>query len=48
MAVAASLVPPSSGINWIIIGPIVAVVIIVAIVGILLITRRKRVKPAKR
>ena len=48
MAVAASLLPPSSGINWIIIGPIIAVVIIVAIVGILLIIRRKRVKPVKR
>jgi hypothetical protein len=48
MAVAASLVPPASGINWIIIGPIVAVVIILAIVGILLITRGKRVKPVKR
>jgi hypothetical protein len=42
MAVAASLLPPSSGINWIIIGSIVAVVIILVIVGILLITRRKR------
>jgi hypothetical protein len=48
MAVAASLVPRSSGINWIIIGPIIAVVIIIVIVGILLITRRKRVKPVKR
>jgi hypothetical protein len=48
MAVAASLVPPSSGINWIIIGPIIAVVIILAIVGTVLMTRRKRVKPAKR
>jgi hypothetical protein len=47
MAVAASLLP-SSGIKWIIIGPIIAVVIIVVIVGILLITRRKRVKPVKR
>ena len=47
MAVASSLLP-SSGINWIIIGPIVAVVIVIAIMGILLIARRKRVKPVKR
>jgi len=48
MAVASSLLP-SSGIKWIIIGPIVAVVIIVAIIGIFFLTRRKRqAKPAKR
>jgi hypothetical protein len=46
-AVAAGTVK-SSGVNWILIGPIVAVVIIVVVVSILLITRRKRVKPVKR
>ena len=49
MAVAANLLPPSSGINWIIIGIPIAVVIIIGVVGTLLITRRKRkVKPVKR
>jgi len=48
MAVAASLLPPS-GINWIVIGVPIAVVIIIGAVGTLLMTRRKRkVKPVKR
>ena len=47
-AVAVSTVK-SSGINWMIIGIPIAVVIIIGVVGTLLITRRKRkVKPAKR
>jgi len=46
-AVAAGTVK-SASINWIIIGTIIAVVIVIAIVGILLIARRKRVKPVKR
>ena len=40
MAVAASLLP-SSGINWIVIGIPIAVVIIIGVVGTLLISRRK-------
>ena len=48
-AVAVGSASSSSGINWIMIGPIIAVAIIVAIAGILLIIRRKRqIKPAKR
>jgi hypothetical protein len=38
----------SSGINWTIIGIPIAVVIIIGVVGTILITRRKRVKPVKR
>jgi hypothetical protein len=46
-AVASGIVK-SSGINWTIIGIPVAVVIIVGVVGTLLISRRTRVKSAKR
>jgi len=49
-AVAVGTAPASSGINWIVIGSIIAVVVIVAaIVMILFLNRKKRqVKPAKR